>query len=62
MSDHDADLRRDMDQAKLLGLYRDMWMIRSFELGLERAFEQGNVPGMLHTGLGQEATQAWRLT
>ena len=47
-----------MDNATLLGLYRDMWMIRSFELGLEREFEQGNVPGMLHTGLGQEALQA----
>ncbi len=47
-----------MDNAILLGLYRDMWMIRAFELGLEREFEHGNVPGMLHTGLGQEATQA----
>jgi pyruvate dehydrogenase E1 component alpha subunit len=47
-----------MDNATLLGLYRDMWTIRSFELGLEREFEQGNVPGMLHTGLGQEALQA----
>lgn len=40
-----------------LSLYRDMWVIRAFELGLEREFAQGNVPGMLHTGLGQEATQ-----
>lgn len=47
-----------MDQATLRALYHDMWMIRSFEQGLEREFEQGNVPGMLHTGLGQEATQA----
>ncbi|MDH4309105.1 MAG: thiamine pyrophosphate-dependent dehydrogenase E1 component subunit alpha, partial [Acidimicrobiia bacterium] len=42
----------------MLGLYRDMWMIRAFEQGLEREFSKGNVPGMLHTGLGQEATQA----
>lgn len=42
----------------LLGLYRDMWVIRAFETGLEREFQKGNVPGMLHTGLGQEATQA----
>ncbi|MDH3754386.1 MAG: thiamine pyrophosphate-dependent dehydrogenase E1 component subunit alpha [Acidimicrobiia bacterium] len=47
-----------MDKTTMLGLYRDMWMIRAFEQGLEREFEQGNVPGMLHTGLGQEATQA----
>ena len=47
-----------MDTSTLMGLYRDMWLIRAFEQGLEREFEQGNVPGMLHTGLGQEATQA----
>lgn len=47
-----------MDTATLRGLYRDMWLIRAFEQGLEREFEQGNVPGMLHTGLGQEAVQA----
>ncbi|MCX7670499.1 MAG: thiamine pyrophosphate-dependent dehydrogenase E1 component subunit alpha [Anaerolineae bacterium] len=34
-----------------------MWVIRAFELGLEREFKKGNVPGMLHTGLGQEAVQ-----
>ncbi len=42
----------------LLELYRNMWIIRAFELGLEREFKKGNVPGMLHTGLGQEAIQA----
>ena len=47
-----------MDTATLRGLYRDMWLIRAFEQGLEREFEQGNVPGMLHTGLGQEGVQA----
>jgi acetoin:2,6-dichlorophenolindophenol oxidoreductase subunit alpha len=47
-----------MERDTLLDLYRDMWLIRAFEQGLEREFEQGNVPGMLHTGLGQEATQA----
>lgn len=47
-----------MDTQKLLNLYRDMWLIRAFEEGLEAEFERGNVPGMLHTGLGQEATQA----
>ncbi len=47
-----------MEREQLLDLYRDMWLIRAFEQGLEAEFEQGNVPGMLHTGLGQEATQA----
>lgn len=42
----------------MLKLYRDMWIVRSFEFGLEREFKKGNVPGMLHTGLGQEAVQA----
>ena len=53
-----------MENETLLGLYRDMWLIRAFEQGLESEFEKGNVPGMLHTGLGQEATQAalaWHL-
>ena len=47
-----------MERDQLLDLYRDMWLIRAFEEGLETEFTQGNVPGMLHTGLGQEATQA----
>jgi len=47
-----------MERDELTARYRDMWLIRAFEEGLEREFEAGNVPGMLHTGLGQEATQA----
>jgi TPP-dependent pyruvate/acetoin dehydrogenase alpha subunit len=47
-----------LDTRTLLGLYRDMSVIRAFEVALEREFLAGNVPGMLHTGLGQEATQA----
>lgn len=47
-----------IDSQVLLNLYRDMWTVRSFEFGLEREFKKGNVPGMLHTGVGQEATQA----
>lgn len=47
-----------MDTPTMLGLYRDMWLIRAFEEGLEAEFVQGTLSGMLHTGLGQEATQA----
>lgn len=47
-----------VDSKLLLDLYRDMWVVRSFEFGLEREFKKGNVPGMLHTGVGQEAVQA----
>jgi len=39
-----------------LALFRDMWRVRKFELALEREFKRGKVPGMLHVGLGQEAT------
>jgi acetoin:2,6-dichlorophenolindophenol oxidoreductase subunit alpha len=39
-----------------LGMYRDMLRVRLFEFALEREFKRGNVPGMLHTGVGQEAT------
>lgn len=46
-----------VDSKLLLDLYRDMWVVRSFEFGLEREFKKGNVPGMLHTGVGQEAVQ-----
>lgn len=48
----------DLDPTLVIKLYRDMLRVRAFELGLEREFKRGNVPGMLHTGLGQEATQA----
>ncbi|MXY09724.1 MAG: thiamine pyrophosphate-dependent dehydrogenase E1 component subunit alpha [Acidimicrobiaceae bacterium] len=61
---HRQQLGAVVETSTLLGLYRDMWLIRAFEQGLEREFEKGNVPGMLHTGLGQEATQAalaWHL-
>jgi pyruvate dehydrogenase E1 component alpha subunit len=47
-----------LDPQLLLRLYRMMSQVRAFELGLEREFKRGNVPGMLHTGLGQEAVQA----
>jgi TPP-dependent pyruvate/acetoin dehydrogenase alpha subunit len=47
-----------LDPNLILRLYRNMCRVRAFELGLEREFKRGNVPGMLHTGLGQEATLA----
>ncbi len=47
-----------IDSKILLDLYRNMWVVRTFEFGLEREFKKGNVPGMLHTGVGQEAVQA----
>jgi pyruvate dehydrogenase E1 component alpha subunit len=32
-----------LDSKLLLDLYRDMWTVRAFELGLEREFKKGNV-------------------
>lgn len=46
----------EMSTEQYLAMYRDMWRVRKFELALEREFKRGKVPGMLHTGLGQEAT------
>jgi len=46
----------DINPEKYLNMYRDMLLVRTFETALEREFKRGNVPGMLHTGLGQEAT------
>ena len=46
-----------MDRSELyLKMYRDMLRVRKFEQALEHEFKLGNVPGMLHTGIGQEAT------
>lgn len=48
---------REITPDLYLKMYRDMLVIRGFEFALEREFKKGNVPGMLHTGVGQEATQ-----
>jgi TPP-dependent pyruvate/acetoin dehydrogenase alpha subunit len=41
-----------------LKLYRDMCLVREFEQQLEAEHKRGQVPGLLHTGVGQEATLA----
>ena len=46
----------DVSKQEYLDMYRDMWRVRQFETALEREYKLGNVPGMLHTGVGQEAT------
>lgn len=46
----------DISSELYLKMYRDMLRVRKFEQALEREFKLGNVPGMLHTGIGQEAT------
>ncbi|MBW6473830.1 MAG: thiamine pyrophosphate-dependent dehydrogenase E1 component subunit alpha [Anaerolineaceae bacterium] len=46
----------DISSELYLKMYCDMLHVRKFEQALEREFKLGNVPGMLHTGIGQEAT------
>jgi TPP-dependent pyruvate/acetoin dehydrogenase alpha subunit len=48
----------ELDGATLLKLYRDMLLVREFEQKLEGEQKRGRVPGLLHTGVGQEATLA----
>lgn len=48
----------EVSSNQYLALFRDMWRVRKFEQALEREFKRGKVPGMLHIGLGQEATLA----
>lgn len=51
----DVDLLRSMERDELLGLYRQMFLIRRFE---ERAAEQyayGKIGGFLHLYIGEEA-------
>ena len=47
-----------IDKDTLLKLYRDMLLVRVFEQRLEDEHKRGRVPGLLHTGVGQEATLA----
>ncbi|MCC7361559.1 MAG: thiamine pyrophosphate-dependent dehydrogenase E1 component subunit alpha [Anaerolineales bacterium] len=47
-----------LTDAVLLKLYRDMLLVREFEQQLENDQKRGRVPGLLHTGVGQEATLA----
>lgn len=45
----------NLSQAQQLELYRRMWRIRHFELAAEVQLKEGNVPGVCHSSIGQEA-------
>jgi pyruvate dehydrogenase E1 component alpha subunit len=47
-----------MEKGFLLGLYETMFRIRTFEEEVKRQFEDGNIPGFIHLGSGQEAVSA----
>lgn len=47
-----------MDKSLALNLYETMFRIRTFEEEVKRQFEDGNIPGFIHLGSGQEAVSA----
>ncbi|MGB9735400.1 MAG: thiamine pyrophosphate-dependent dehydrogenase E1 component subunit alpha [bacterium] len=47
-----------MEKDFLLGLYETMFRIRTFEEEVKKQFEDGNIPGFIHLGSGQEAVSA----
>lgn len=49
---------RTLSNEDLLKLYHNMLLVRVFEQKLEEEHRRGHIPGLLHTGVGQEATLA----
>lgn len=47
-----------MDKAFALAIYETMFRIRTFEEEVKKQFEDGNIPGFIHLGSGQEAVSA----
>jgi 2-oxoisovalerate dehydrogenase E1 component len=45
-----------LDADRMVGLYRDMVLLRKFELAAQVACRKGETPGFLHLYIGQEAT------
>jgi len=49
---------RTLSRETILKLFKDMLLVRDFEQQLEQVHKRGLIPGLLHTGVGQEATFA----
>jgi len=49
---------RNISDETVLKLYKDMLLVRTFEQKLEQVGKRGLIPGLLHTGVGQEAVYA----
>ena len=47
--------RTGRDPARVAKLYERMVLIRAFEEAAARLYEQGELPGFLHSSVGQEA-------
>ncbi|MEO5888941.1 MAG: dehydrogenase E1 component subunit alpha/beta [Ferruginibacter sp.] len=50
-----AEMETQADQAHLLSLYREMLLIRKFELAVQENYRTGEIPGFIHLCVGQEA-------
>lgn len=46
-----------LTEQDLISMYRDMVLIRTFEEKVEEYSKKGHIPGFIHLGIGQEATQ-----
>jgi TPP-dependent pyruvate/acetoin dehydrogenase alpha subunit len=47
-----------ISKERLLKVYEDMVLVRRFEEDVEKYSKNGTIPGFIHLGIGQEATQA----
>ena len=48
--------KSSLEKTEMLGLYRQMYLIRQFELACAENYTKGNIRGFLHLYIGQEAT------
>lgn len=43
------------DQSRLIGMYEKLLLARGLDELMIKAFQEGNIPGFVHSGIGQEA-------
>ena len=48
--------KTDQEKNEMLELFRQMYLIRQFELACGENYTKGNIRGFLHLYIGQEAT------
>ena len=54
--------KSSLEKTEMLGLYRQMYLIRQFELACAENYTKGNIRGFLHLYIGQEATAVGSIT
>ena len=47
-----------LSKERQIKVYEDMVLVRRFEEEVEKYSKNGTIPGFIHLGIGQEATQA----